>query len=111
MDASQGTANYKRHVNFSDAVFACCAFLRCSTADPLPLLRRRSLPLRPGRTAAAFEQRLETITAQLEQASGTITEIDGITVRQSVNNIKVVSKDTLLICFKNGTEITQAIGE
>ena len=51
VDASQGTAKYKRHVNFSDAVFACCAFLRRSAADPLPLLRRRLLPLRPGRTA------------------------------------------------------------
>ena len=51
VDASQGTAKYKRHVNFSDAVFACCAFLRRSAADPLPLLRRRLLSLRPGRTA------------------------------------------------------------
>ena len=51
VDASQRTANYKRHVNFSAAVFACGAFLRHSTADPLPLLRRRLLPLRPGRTA------------------------------------------------------------
>nr|WP_325299042.1 transposase [uncultured Oscillibacter sp.] len=51
VDAFQGTAKYKRHVNFSDAVFACCAFLRRSAADPLPLLRRRLLPLRPGRTA------------------------------------------------------------
>ena len=51
VDASQGTAKYKRHVNFSDAVFACCAFLRRSAADPLLLLRRRLLPFRPGRTA------------------------------------------------------------
>ena len=50
--ASQRTAKYKRHVNFSDAVFACCAFLRRSAADPLPLLRRRLLPFRPGRTAS-----------------------------------------------------------
>ena len=51
VDATQGTAKYKPHVNFSDAVFACCAFLRRSAADPLPLLQRRLLPLRPGRTA------------------------------------------------------------
>ena len=51
VDASQGKAKYKPHVNFSDAVFACCAFLRRSAADPLPLLQRRLLPLRPGRTA------------------------------------------------------------
>ena len=38
-----------------------------------------------------------------------ITEFDEVTVRQLVSNIKVVSKDTLLICFKDGTEITQTI--
>ena len=50
VDASTGASKYKRHVNFSDAVFACCAFLRQSSADPLPLLRRKLLPFRPGRT-------------------------------------------------------------
>ena len=50
-DTSQSPSKYKRHVNFSDAVFACCAFLRRSAADPLPLLRRKLLPIRPGRTA------------------------------------------------------------
>ena len=51
VDTSQGQSKYKRHVNFSDAVFACCAFLRRSAADPLPILRRKPLPIRPGRTA------------------------------------------------------------
>ena len=51
VDTSQSPSKYKRHVNFSDAVFACCAFLRRSAADPLPLLRRKLLPFRPGRTA------------------------------------------------------------
>lgn len=51
VDVSQGASKYKRHVNFSDAVFACCAFLRNPCADPLPLLRRKLLPFRPGRTA------------------------------------------------------------
>lgn len=49
VDASHGASRYKRHVNFSDAVFACCAFLRRSSADPLPLLRRKLLPFRPDR--------------------------------------------------------------
>ncbi len=44
VDVSQGTATYKRHVNFSDAVFACCAFLRRSAADPLPLRPGHSAP-------------------------------------------------------------------
>ena len=29
--------------------------------------------------------------------------------RQLVSNIKVLDKDSLLICFKDGTEITQAM--
>jgi len=48
-DISQGNSKYKRHINFSDAVFACCAFLRRTATDPLLLLRRKPLPFRPGR--------------------------------------------------------------
>lgn len=51
VDASNGASKYKRHINFSDAVFACCILLRGLISDPLPLLRRKLLPLRPGRTA------------------------------------------------------------
>ena len=51
VDTAQGASKYQCHVNFSDAVFACCAFLREPTYDPLPLLRRKLLPARPGRTA------------------------------------------------------------
>ena len=51
VDTSQSPSKYKCHVNFSDALFACCAFLRGSSADPFPLLRRKLLPIRPGRTA------------------------------------------------------------
>lgn len=45
----------------------------------------------------------------LEQASGTLTDFDELTVRQLVSNIKMLDKDSLLICFKDGTEITQAM--
>ena len=51
VDPSLGTSKYKRHVNFSDAVSACCTFLRDSATDPLPLLRRKLLPFRPGRAS------------------------------------------------------------
>lgn len=64
---------------------------------------------REGRTVAAFDRRMEDIASELEQTAGTITEFDEVTVRQLVSNIKVVSKDTLLICFKDGTEIPQTI--
>lgn len=51
VDTAQGASKYQCRVNFSDAVFACCAFLREPISDPLPLLRRKLLPVRPGRTA------------------------------------------------------------
>ncbi len=51
VDTAQGASKYQCRVNFSDAVFACCAFLREPTYDPIPLLRRKLLPVRPGRTA------------------------------------------------------------
>lgn len=50
VDTTQNSSMYKCHVNFSDAVFACCTFLREPISDPLPLLRRKLLPVRPGRT-------------------------------------------------------------
>lgn len=76
----------------------------------ISLIAKKAELERTGRTAAVFEQRMEEIAFQLEQSSGTITAFDEITVRQMVSNIKVVSKDALLICFKDGSEITQTIG-
>ena len=73
------------------------------------LMAKKAELEREGRTAAAFDRRMEEIASELEQTAGTITEFDEVTVRQLVSNIKVVSKDTLLICFKDGTEITQTI--
>ena len=61
------------------------------------------------RGAAAFESRLAELDMALEQASGTLTDFDELTVRQLISNIKVLDKDSLLICFKDGTEITQAM--
>lgn len=49
-DAAQSASKYQCRVNFSDAAFARCAFLRQPISDPLPLLRRKLLPVRPGRT-------------------------------------------------------------
>ena len=61
------------------------------------------------RGAAAFDSRLAELDMALEQASGALTDFDELTVRQLVSNIKVLDKDSLLICFKDGTEITQAM--
>jgi len=50
VDAAWGCSGYKRHVNFSDAVDICCAFLRGLCVDLYPLLQRKLLPFRPGRS-------------------------------------------------------------
>ena len=62
---------------------------------------------REQRGAAAFEDRLAELDKALEQASGALTSFDELTVRQLISNIKVLDKESLLICFKDGTEITQ----
>ena len=74
------------------------------------LMAKKAELEREGRTAAAFERRMDEITKELEQAGGTITDFDEVTVRQLVSNIKVAGKDTLMVRFKDGTEITQTAG-
>jgi hypothetical protein len=51
VDTAKNTSKYHCRVNFSDAVFACCLFLREAISDPLPLLQRKLFPVRPGRTS------------------------------------------------------------
>ena len=74
------------------------------------LIAKKAELERRGCTAAAFERRMEDIAKELEETSGTVTTFDEIAVRQMVSNIKVVSKDTLMVCFKDGSEIMQTIG-
>ena len=74
------------------------------------LIAKKAELERRGRTTAAFERRMEDIAKELEETSGTVTAFDEITVRQMVSNIKVVSKDTLMVCFKDGSEIMQTVG-
>lgn len=61
------------------------------------------------KSTVAFESRLAELDRELEQTSGVLTNFDELTVRQLVSNIKVLDKDSLLICFKDGTEITQVM--
>lgn len=49
VDTSQGRSRHSRHVNFSEAADACCAFLSGVSVDLYPLLERRLLPFRPDR--------------------------------------------------------------
>lgn len=49
VDTSHGRSRHGRHVNFSEAADACCAFLLGLSVDLYPLLERRLLPFRPDR--------------------------------------------------------------
>jgi len=64
------------------------------------LMAKKAELERSQRTSAAFKRRMDGIAKELEQASGTITDFDEVTVRQLVSNIKVVSKD------RGGTELS-----
>ena len=56
-----------------------------------------------------YDDRMEQINTALEQDSGAITEYDESMVRQLVSNIKVLDAETILVRFKDGTEIRQRI--
>lgn len=58
-------------------------------------------------TNAVFDRRMEEIDIALDHDSDAITEYDDTRVRQLISNIKVVDKETLLIRFKDGTEVKQ----
>ena len=57
----------------------------------------------------ALDRRMEEIVRALDHESGAITEYDDISVRQLVSNIKAMDKETILVRFKDGTEIIQYI--
>ena len=56
-----------------------------------------------------LDRRMEQISSAIEQMGASITDYDDIRTRQLISTIKVVDKETLLIRFKDGTEITQHI--
>lgn len=60
-------------------------------------------------TPTEYDDRLKRIDAALELDSGAIEEYDEIMVRQLVSNIKVLDAETILVRFKDGTEIRQRI--
>ena len=56
-----------------------------------------------------FELRMDRISDALTQMGGNITEYDDVRVRQLVSHIKAMDKNTLLVCFKDGTEVVQKL--
>lgn len=76
---------------------------RVNTAKTSLMAKKAELE-REGRTAAAFNRRMQEITRELEQTAGAITEFDEITVRQLVSNIKVVSDSDADVSYLLGGE-------
>ena len=54
-------------------------------------------------------QQLEAVLDRLEKEDFRLTEYDDVAVRHLIEYIKVIDKNTLLICFKGGFEITQTM--
>lgn len=50
-------------------------------------------------------RQLETVLNMLEKENFKLTEYDDIAVRQLIEYIKVIDKNTLQICFKGGLEV------
>lgn len=79
------------------------------SAAKTQLMAKKAELEREQRTAGEFDLRMDQIAALLNEADCSITDFDEVTVRQMVSNIKVMDKDRLLIRFKDGTEIEQAM--
>ena len=60
--------------------------------------------------ASALEERLKSIGSILEETSAALADFDELTVRQLVSNIKVLDRDSLLVRFKDGTELVRQKG-
>ena len=59
--------------------------------------------------ATGYDDRMEQVSGTIEMDSGAIEEYDDIMVRQLISNIKVLDKETILVRFKDSTEIQQRI--
>ena len=73
------------------------------------LVAKRSEAEKRKRDIAQADSRAEQIASALDTAEVSVTTFDEVTVRQLIESVKVMSKDKLLIRFKDGTEIQQTI--
>ena len=73
------------------------------------LMELREELLKEQEKKTAIDHRLDEIDAVLDRASEGIGEYDDVLVRQLIGHIKVRDKQTLVICFKDGTVVEQSI--
>ena len=76
----------------------------------IPSSRISKVPKRTSPSAPAFKRRMEELNAAVDGTGAALTDFDELTVRQLVSNIKVLDRDSLLIRFKDGTELVQQKG-
>lgn len=74
------------------------------------LMAKKAELERTQRGASALEERLKSIGSMLEETSAALADFDELTVRQLVSNIKVLDRDSLLVRFKDGTELVRQKG-
>lgn len=79
------------------------------TAAMSALLARKGELEREGYADAECDSRVRTITGRLETADSSIGEFRDDMVRQLVSSIRVLDRERLSICFKDGTEVEQII--
>lgn len=73
------------------------------------LVAKRTEIEKTQRDISQADNRAEQIAAELDRADTGVTRFDEVSVRQLISAIRVMSKDKLLVCFKDGTEIEQII--
>lgn len=75
------------------------------------LIAKRTELEKSQQRSADADRRMEQVTAEVDSVSTGISTFDDLSVRQLVSFIKVIGKDKLLVCFKDGTELEQIIQE
>ncbi len=73
------------------------------------LMAQREELLRTQEKKTAIDRRLDEIDAVLAKARGGVAEYDDALVRQLISHITAVDKQTITVCFKDGTEVTQEV--
>ena len=67
--------------------------------------------LRQSTAHEEYDKRMAQLDEAVEQDSGAIEEYDEVMARQLISSIKVISRETILVRFKDGVEIEQRIGK
>ena len=81
----------------------------CSAKVQLMMLKAEAE--RTEQDIGKYDKRMAQLERAVEQDSGAIEEYDEVMARQLVGSIKVMDRETILVRFKDGTEIEQRIGK